>query len=222
MRTEQCPALAFGGLHLSGNCCQAVLHRLDGSAQRHALEGLGQRGVANLHASEQAANRRVAVVWIDDQASDRAVLDARPDQLEAGPQLLREFVAERLQKSSVVRVEYERGGIQAQQAQLVVVELGEYGHQRQQPPQRLEIGGQHHCLVAERIQAPIQGLDRRRETIQLGAQRARVERRLAVGTHGSGVRWAIAQQRFHLSGEEPELFATRQTVVLDVQLLESF
>ena len=130
MRAQQRRALALDRLDGSGKFRQAVFHRLDGRAQRYALEGLGQRGVSNLDASEQPADRRVVVVRVDDQAPDRPVLDARPDQFEADPQLFRELVAERLEDRRVVRVEDERGGIQPQQAQLVVVEVGEFGHER--------------------------------------------------------------------------------------------
>ena len=152
MGPHQRLALALDGLDGSGKLREAALHRLDGRAQRGALEGLGQCGVANLHAPEQVADCRLVGVRIDDEAADRTVLDARPDQLETGPELLRELVAERLEDRFVVGVEHQRSRIQPQPAQRLVVEVGELGHERDQSPQRLEEPGQQRSLVAERLQ----------------------------------------------------------------------
>ena len=108
MGPHQRLALALDGLDGSGKLREPALHRSDGRAQRGAPEGLGQRGVANLHAPEQVADRRLVGVRIDDEAADRTVLDVRPDQLETGPELLRELVAERLEDRFVAGVEHQR------------------------------------------------------------------------------------------------------------------
>ena len=156
---------------------QAALHRLDGRAEREALERLGQRGLANLCPAEQGSHGAPVAVTEHDHAADAAAVDARPDQMQAIAQLLCELLAKRLDHLLVVRVEDECEGAQPQHAELLVVEVGEFWRERQEPLERLQIPRKHQALVPERVQAPGQGLDPGRQALQLGI-------------HLTGIQWA--------------------------------
>ena len=200
---------------------QAALHRLDGRAEREALERLGQRGLANLCPAEQGAHGVPMAVTEHDQAADAAAVDARPDQMQAIAQLLGELLAKRVDHLLVVGVEDECDGAQPQDAELLVVEVGELGRERQEPLERLQIPREDQALVPERVQAPAQGLDPGRQALQLGVRLAGIQwarrRRLVVG---SGVGRDRRQQLVGPRRQQTEPLAASRTRLLVAQPLD--
>jgi len=132
-------------------------------------------------------------------------------------ELLAQLPAERLYDQFVLSVEDQCDGAQPKMAEILVVELGELGNQRQQPSQGLEVAGKHETLVTERIQAPSQLVGRGREPIELILERVEVKRvldPLRVGRTGCV---ELREQPVRLRREGTEVVAARRAQLLAAQ-----
>ena len=141
-----------------------------------------------------------------------AVVDARPHQLERGrraPRRARSRSVSTICSSSVLSTSATVSSRSS--AQLLVVEVGELGHEREQPPERLEVAGQDQTLVTERVQSLAQGLDLRPRGAP--ARRASHRRPSRLGAGERAARQAAsAEQRVGLRREQAQLLAARRTV----------
>ena len=162
-----------------------ALHRLDGRPEREALERPGQLGAAHLRTAQQGTDRLLVLVGKHDQAADRAVVHARPRHVDAAGELLGQLVAEHLDDLLVFGVEHESDRAQAQTPELLIIEIGELGDERQEQPERLQVAREDQALVAKRVQPAAQGRDLGPQALQLGARRSGVERALGSQVRAS-------------------------------------
>ena len=167
VRQQQGSPLVFGSGDRLRELRQAALDRVHGGVQREVVERVGERDVANLRAPQQRLHGPAVGVGEHDQTADGARLDARRQQREPLAELLAQLPAERLYDQFVLGVEDQRDGAQSKMAEILVVQLGELGNERQQPPQRLEVAGKDETLVTERIQALPQLFGRGGEPLEL-------------------------------------------------------
>ena len=217
MRHQQCPTLVFGGGDRLRQIGQTALDRVHRAVQREMLERVRERDVANLSPPEQGPHGRAIGVGEHDQTADGARLDARGQERELMAELLAQLPAERLYDQFVLGVEDQCDGAQPKMAEILVVELGELGNQRQQPPQRLEVAGKYETLVTERIQAPSQLVGRGREPIELILERVEVKRVLDPLRLGRTGCVELREQPVRLRREGTEVVAARRAQLLAAQ-----
>src|SRR6478735_4154917 len=96
----------------------------------------------DLLATEQLAHGVGIAMGDDDQAANGVGVDPLRDELEAIAHKLAQRAAERLDEPVVVRVQNERDGVEPEGSQLLLVEGGKLGDERQQLPKGLEVARQ--------------------------------------------------------------------------------